>query len=45
MLARDVGIGIEYIKAKQIFVVTHVQAAIPLVDDLFSLERGLPLAD
>jgi len=22
-----------------------VQAAIPLVDDLFSLERGLPLAD
>jgi hypothetical protein len=40
-----VGIGIEYIKAKQLFVVTRVQAAIPLVDDLFSLDRGLLLAD
>ena len=40
-----VGIGIEYIKTKQIFVVARVQAASPLVDDLFSLERGLPLAD
>ncbi|HEY4676871.1 MAG TPA: hypothetical protein VIJ01_06910 [Candidatus Angelobacter sp.] len=37
-----VGIGIEYHKAKQVFVATRVQAAIPLVDDLFRLERGLP---
>ncbi|MFZ1005430.1 MAG: hypothetical protein WAN65_01250 [Candidatus Sulfotelmatobacter sp.] len=38
-----VGIGIEYHKARQVFVATRVQAAIPLVNDLFRLERGLPL--
>lgn len=38
-----VGIGIEYHKAKQIFVATRVEAAIPLVNDLFRLERGLPV--
>jgi hypothetical protein len=37
-----VGIGIEYHKAKRIFVATRVQAAIPLVNDLFRLEQGLP---
>lgn len=35
-----VGIGIEYHKQKQVFVATRVQAAIPLVNDLFRLERG-----
>jgi hypothetical protein len=38
-----VGIGIEYHKAKRVFVATRVRAAIPLVNDLFRLERGLPL--
>jgi hypothetical protein len=38
-----VGIGIEYYKAKQVFVATRVQAAIPLFKDLYSLERGLPV--
>jgi hypothetical protein len=38
-----VGIGIEYHESKQIFVATRVQAAIPLVTDLFRLERGLPV--
>jgi hypothetical protein len=38
-----VGIGIEYHKTKQLFVATRVQAAIPLADDLFRLERGLPV--
>jgi hypothetical protein len=38
-----VGIGIEYHKTKQVFVATRVQAAIPLVNDLYKLERGLPL--
>lgn len=37
-----VGIGIEYYKTKRVFVATRVQAAIPLVDDLFRLEQGLP---
>ena len=35
-----VGIGIEYHKLKQVFVATRVQAAMPLVNDLFRLERG-----
>jgi len=34
-----VGIGIEYHKLKQVFVATRVEAAIPLVNDLFRLER------
>ncbi len=38
-----VGVGIEYHKAKQVFIATRVQAAIPLVNDLFRLERGLPV--
>jgi hypothetical protein len=38
-----VGIGIEYHKRKQVFVATRVQAAIPLVNDLFRLERGVSL--
>ncbi len=38
-----VGIGIEYHKLKQMFVATRVQAAIPLVNDLFRLERRLPV--
>lgn len=38
-----VGIAIEYHKAKRLFVATRVQAAIPLVNDLFRLELGLPL--
>ena len=38
-----VGIGIEYHKAKQVFVAVRVQAAIPLVNDLFRLEGGLPV--
>jgi len=38
-----VGIGIEYHKTKQVFVATRVQAAIPLVRDLFRLEQGLPV--
>ncbi len=38
-----VGIGIEYHKTKQVFVATRVQAAIPLANDLFRLERGLPV--
>jgi len=37
-----VGIGIEYHRAKQVFVATRVQAAIPLVNELFRLARGLP---
>jgi len=37
-----VGIGIEYYKTKQVFVATRVQAATPLLDDLFNLEQGLP---
>lgn len=37
-----VGIGIEYHKTKRVFVATRVQAAIPLVNDLYRLERGLP---
>ncbi len=36
-----VGIGIEYHKTRQIFVATRVEAAIPLVKDLYRLERGL----
>jgi hypothetical protein len=39
-----VGIGIEYHKIKQVFVATRVQAAIPLVHDLYRLERGLPVS-
>jgi hypothetical protein len=38
-----VGVGIEYHKTKKVFVATRVQAAIPLVGDLFRLERGLSL--
>lgn len=37
-----VGIGIEYHKTRKVFVATRVQAAIPLVNDLFRLEKGLP---
>ena len=40
-----VGIGIEYHKAKRVFVATRVQAAIPLVNDLYRLERGLPTGE
>jgi hypothetical protein len=40
-----VGIGIEYHKAKQLFVATRLEAAIPIVNDLFTLERGLPTVD
>lgn len=38
-----VGIGIEYHKANQVFVATRVHAGKPLVNDLFRLERGLPV--
>jgi hypothetical protein len=37
-----VGIGIEYYKTKRVFVATRVQAAIPLANDLYRLERGCP---
>jgi hypothetical protein len=40
-----VGIGIEYYKSKQVLVATRVQAAIPLGDDLFRLEQGLPMRE
>jgi hypothetical protein len=38
-----VGAGIEYHKTKQLFIVTRVQTAIPLIMDLMRLSEGLPL--